>query len=142
MAELVDALYLGSVTTVEFSPAAGQAGKKRQKIKYAGMAELADAPDLGSGGEIHAGSIPVTRTKRRKLEPPDATVFLQKSSCRGVQICENKVKQKARFGQPRRAFCIVLLLCVADICGELRVLFPPLLCVSKNTLDQLFNLCG
>ena len=26
------------------------------------MAELADAPDLGSGGEIHAGSIPVTRT--------------------------------------------------------------------------------
>lgn len=31
-------------------------------IKYASMAELADAPDLGSGGEIHAGSIPVTRT--------------------------------------------------------------------------------
>lgn len=27
------------------------------------MAELADAPDLGSGGEIHAGSIPVTRIK-------------------------------------------------------------------------------
>ncbi len=26
------------------------------------MAKLADAPDLGSGGEIHAGSIPVTRT--------------------------------------------------------------------------------
>lgn len=29
------------------------------------MAELADAPDLGSGGEIHAGSIPVTRTSRK-----------------------------------------------------------------------------
>ena len=28
----------------------------------AGMAELADAPDLGSGGAIHAGSSPVTRT--------------------------------------------------------------------------------
>ena len=25
------------------------------------MAELADAPDLGSGGEIRAGSTPVTR---------------------------------------------------------------------------------
>ena len=62
VAELADAPDLVSVTTVEFSPAAGQAGKKRQKIKYAGMAELADAPDLGSGGEIHAGSIPVTRT--------------------------------------------------------------------------------
>lgn len=31
------------------------------------MAELADAPDLGSGGEIHAGSIPVTRTNQRLL---------------------------------------------------------------------------
>lgn len=62
MAEPAGTSDLGGVTTVEFSPAAGQAGKKRQKIKYAGMAELADAPDLGSGGEIHAGSIPVTRT--------------------------------------------------------------------------------
>ena len=26
------------------------------------MAELADAPDLGSGGAIHAGSTPVIRT--------------------------------------------------------------------------------
>lgn len=34
----------------------------RDKAKYASVAELADAPDLGSGGEIHAGSIPVTRT--------------------------------------------------------------------------------
>ena len=30
---------------------------------FAGMAELADALDLGSSGAIHAGSIPVTRTK-------------------------------------------------------------------------------
>ena len=28
----------------------------------AGVAELADAPDLGSGGETRAGSIPVART--------------------------------------------------------------------------------
>ncbi len=32
------------------------------------MAELADAPDLGSGGEIHAGSIPVTRTNEKSPE--------------------------------------------------------------------------
>ncbi len=62
MAELADALDLGSVTTVEFYSCHCQAGKKRREIKYAGMAKLADAPDLGSGGEIHAGSIPVTRT--------------------------------------------------------------------------------
>ena len=36
---------------------------KMKHIIHAGMAELADAPDLGSGGVIHAGSIPVTRTK-------------------------------------------------------------------------------
>ena len=29
---------------------------------HAGVAELADAPDLGSGEEIRAGSTPVTRT--------------------------------------------------------------------------------
>ena len=29
---------------------------------YAGMAELADAPDLGSGAARRAGSTPVTRT--------------------------------------------------------------------------------
>ncbi len=31
--------------------------------KYAGVAELADAPDLGSGIHRCAGSSPVTRTK-------------------------------------------------------------------------------
>jgi hypothetical protein len=32
-----------------------------QATKIASVAELADAPDLGSGGETRAGSIPVTR---------------------------------------------------------------------------------
>lgn len=45
---MVYATDLGGVTTVEFSPVAVGQVKKRQKIKYAGMAELADAPDLGS----------------------------------------------------------------------------------------------
>ena len=31
-------------------------------LRHAGMAELADAPDLGSGVLRRAGSIPVTRT--------------------------------------------------------------------------------
>ena len=39
------------------------------------MAELADAPDLGSGGVIHAGSIPVTRTKNRITEPFNGCVM-------------------------------------------------------------------
>lgn len=50
----------------------------RQIVKInnnAGMAELADAPDLGSGGVIHAGSIPVTRTTRQGPEPIRAPGF-------------------------------------------------------------------
>ena len=35
---------------------------QRKNHFYAGMAELADAPDLGSGGAIHTGSSPATRT--------------------------------------------------------------------------------
>ena len=31
------------------------------------MAELADAPDLGSGGKPRAGSSPVIRTKDKKI---------------------------------------------------------------------------
>ena len=38
------------------------AGKNRGKIEYAGVAELADARDLGSRAARCAGSIPVTRT--------------------------------------------------------------------------------
>jgi hypothetical protein len=34
-------------------------------LKYAGMAELEDVPDLGSGVERRAGSNPVTRTNER-----------------------------------------------------------------------------
>ena len=47
MTELSDVLDLGSDTTVEFSCYC-RAGKKRQKIKYAGMVKLADTLDLGS----------------------------------------------------------------------------------------------
>ena len=35
-------------------------------ILYAGVAELADAPDLGSGGQPRAGSSPVTRISQKK----------------------------------------------------------------------------
>lgn len=33
------------------------------RVRYAGMAELADAQDLGSCEEIRMGSTPITRTK-------------------------------------------------------------------------------
>ena len=36
--------------------------KNRGEIEYAGMAELADALDLGSSGVIRVGSTPTTRT--------------------------------------------------------------------------------
>ena len=43
----------------------------------AGMAELADAPDLGSGEAIRAGSTPVTRTKKkRQFSTEDCRFFL------------------------------------------------------------------
>ena len=35
--------------------------------RFAGMAELADAPDLGSGSSQSAGSIPVARTTKKGL---------------------------------------------------------------------------
>lgn len=34
-----------------------------QLVIFVGMAKLADAPDLGSGGAIRAGSTPVTHTR-------------------------------------------------------------------------------
>ena len=43
-------------------PPAGKYPAPAQNLFYAGMAELADAPDLGSGGAIHTGSSPATRT--------------------------------------------------------------------------------
>jgi hypothetical protein len=33
-----------------------------KKLENAGVAKLADAPDLGSGGAIHGGSSPFART--------------------------------------------------------------------------------
>ena len=41
-----------------------QTGFSIIRTRYAGVAELADAPDLGSGIFRCAGSIPVTRTKK------------------------------------------------------------------------------
>lgn len=45
-------------------------------VHHASMAELADAPDLGSGGEIHAGSIPVTRTNEKSPQPRGFSCFV------------------------------------------------------------------
>ena len=39
----------------------------RENRFHADMAELADAPDLGSGAARRAGSIPVIRTKQRHV---------------------------------------------------------------------------
>ena len=46
-------------------------------MQSAGMAELADAPDLGSGVNRRAGSTPVTRILKRgeTAESYDAAVF-------------------------------------------------------------------
>ena len=60
---------------------------------YADMAELADAQDLGSCGAIHAGSIPVIRTKKKRQFPTEYCRFFlyfslfilhysQKENCR------------------------------------------------------------
>ena len=43
------------------------AALREYHLIHASMAELADAPDLGSGGAIHAGSTPVTRTQKRGI---------------------------------------------------------------------------
>ena len=43
------------------------------------MAELADAPDLGSGGVIHAGSIPVTRTTSLRTAYRSQRLFIKQS---------------------------------------------------------------
>ena len=44
-------------------------GSPAAKSQQADMAELADAPDLGSGVYRRAGSSPVIRMKWRELEP-------------------------------------------------------------------------
>ncbi len=49
-------------------PPAGKYPAPAQNLFYAGMAELADAPDLGSGGAIHTGSSPATRTIEKAVD--------------------------------------------------------------------------
>ena len=53
------------------------------------MAELADALDLGSSEETHAGSIPVSRTKLMKIPPK---IGLKNSTIEGVFLCEKATK--------------------------------------------------
>ena len=50
------------------------AARLRTKTEYAGVAELADAPDLGSGGFHRGGSSPFARTKNT-LSPSGGGVF-------------------------------------------------------------------
>jgi|InofroStandDraft_1065614.scaffolds.fasta_scaffold01181_43 hypothetical protein len=38
------------------------------RVRYAGMAELADAQDLGSCEEIRMGSTPITRTTKNRKQ--------------------------------------------------------------------------
>jgi hypothetical protein len=47
--------------TIDIEPAA--AGGTQVRPRVAGVAELVDAPDLGSGGENRGGSSPSARTK-------------------------------------------------------------------------------
>ena len=70
-----DTLDLGCVTIVRLFPAGSRQVNFKSKIECASMAELADAPDLGSGGEIHAGSIPVTRTNEKSPKIGDFIVL-------------------------------------------------------------------
>ena len=56
------------------------------------MAELADAPDLGSGGTPRAGSSPVTRTQWREAEPG---VLFQESVRRGGKLHAEIAKNKS-----------------------------------------------
>ena len=58
MVELVDSLDLGAVTTVKVFHFV----TRTEKIKYAGMMELADMQDLGSCAEMRWGSNPHART--------------------------------------------------------------------------------
>ena len=62
MAELADARDFVRATSLVYKTAPCRQYNSTVKIKYAGMAKLAYAPDLGSGGAIRAGSTPVTRT--------------------------------------------------------------------------------
>lgn len=58
MVELVDSVDLGAVTTVKVFHFV----TRTEKIKYAGMMELADMQDLGSCAAMRWGSNPHART--------------------------------------------------------------------------------
>ena len=60
--KLADTPDFGCVTTAHLFPASSGQVNFKSKIEYAGVAELADARDLGSRAARCAGSIPVTRT--------------------------------------------------------------------------------
>ena len=49
--------------------------------RWADMAELADAPDLGSGGHTRAGSSPVIRMKMRSAKLVKNGVFISAVEC-------------------------------------------------------------
>jgi hypothetical protein len=60
--------------------------KNEQGIRSAKVAELADAPDLGSGGETHGGSSPPFRTNLFKIDSLDDVDALPQGHC--VLQCE------------------------------------------------------
>ena len=62
MAKLAYAPDFVHATSLVYKTVHCQQFNSTVKNKYAGMAKLAYAPDLGSGGAIRAGSTPVTRT--------------------------------------------------------------------------------
>ena len=71
----------------------------RRKLLYnnivpAGMAELADAPDLGSGGALHAGSTPVARTSEKRR--------LVRRFFRCFFVKEEKLRRRRETGQGSR----------------------------------------
>lgn len=49
--------------------------KNQRDFLFADMAKLADALDLGSSAARHAGSTPVTRTKKTQLPSRESCVF-------------------------------------------------------------------
>jgi hypothetical protein len=55
-------------------------------LRRAKVAELADAPDLGSGGETHGGSTPPFRTKKRNSPFSDRLQFSLTSCPRGFRL--------------------------------------------------------
>lgn len=79
----------------------------RRKLLYnnivpAGMAELADAPDLGSGGALHAGSTPVARTsEKRRLVRRFFVAFLSKKRSCGAD------GKRGREAVPLYSICLL-----------------------------------